>query len=238
MQLSRLRHPVYYLTIRGGLAASTVILTMAFGAGGRAHGQGSGRQAGALATDNASFGWRGTAKIEGPAREITTADLASALGVQWWSYRPRFSKPVKGIMACPCEPRRKPDGTWERKDLDFGIGWSPAEGFREIDIALFIPRTPEGKEYILKLDTLFQKGRFQTPPGDFGKSDSRVGLARMFQRSATSTEIVKTYSRVSAEVRMIAGCLVLSWRERDPIVVTGREEYMTWLFGLYIETNE
>jgi hypothetical protein len=157
--------------------------------------------------------WVGAAKIEATPSEITAADLASALGVRWWSYRLHFDKSIKRVSVRPCELRRRPDGTWQRDYLSPGIGDARRE-VREITIALFIPETSEGKKVALKVGEILSRGEFEKPPD--------------FEGTYTS----------STSARMIDGCLILAYREKDPQVMTGREENMVRLFGLQIETEE
>jgi hypothetical protein len=155
----------------------------------------------------------GAAKIEPTVREITAADLAPALGVRWWSYRLRFDKPVYAVRVQPCELRRKPDGTWQREALGPSHQESSNKKIREIEVTLFIPEASEGKRYALKMDGTFMRNDFKTPP-DFDGMYSKPG-----------------------EARMIAGCLILAYREKEPNTSTGQEENMTRLFGLHVETK-
>jgi hypothetical protein len=156
----------------------------------------------------------GGARITATPIEPTAADLAAAIKVKWWCYHLKFEKRVKGISVVPCELRRQQDGTWGREDLTDVI-FDGTQQFQEIDIAFFIPDTPGRKKFALKVGSSFQWGTFKKSP---------------------DLENVWTQRQV---VRMIEGCLGLAYYpEKNPGVMTGREENMLRLFGLHIETSE
>jgi hypothetical protein len=52
-------------------------------------------------------------KLTASPAEFATSDLASAMGVKWWSYKLHFDQPVSGIFMRLCELRRQPDGRWK-----------------------------------------------------------------------------------------------------------------------------
>ena len=63
---------------------------------------------------------------------------------------------MKGVTLRPCELQRRRDGTWQRNDLAAGAG-TFTEVTREIDVAVFISETPDGKKFAMKLGRVFVK---------------------------------------------------------------------------------
>jgi hypothetical protein len=79
----------------------------------------------------------------------------------------------------------------------------------------FIPDTPGRKQYALKMGSSFQWGKFKSPP-DLNAIVARPTVAHL-----------------------IDNCLLLGfYPEKDPQVVTGREENMLRFVGLRVETAE
>lgn len=152
-------------------------------------------------------------EVEGTPVEITASDLASALGVQWWSYQLRFKEPVSGISARPCELRRRPDGTWQRAYLAPGTGDFTGGKSREKRVAFFIPDTPGEPRFTIKLHNVTGRETFLQAP-DFKQTYTSLGPPRF-----------------------IENCLILAYQEKDPHVMTGLEKNFVRLIALEIETD-
>ncbi len=162
------------------------------------------------------FAAPGNPKITATMTEPAAGDLAKALGVDSWCYHLRFDKRIGGIRVVLSELRRQRDGSWKREDLVNGIPiFDRTQSFQEIDIAFFIPDTPGRKNYALRVGSTFQRGTFKKSPD----------LKGMVARPTTPL--------------LIDGCLLLGfYPEKDPGVITGREENMLRLVGLRIETAD
>jgi hypothetical protein len=162
------------------------------------------------------FAAPGSPKIAATMTEPAAGDLAKALGVDSWCYHLRFDKQIGGIRIVPSESRRQRDGSWKREDLVDGIPiFDHTQSFQEIDIAFFIPDTPGRKKYALRVGRTFHWGTFKKSP------DLKGMVAR------------------PTEPIIIDGCLLIGfYPEKDPRVVTARQENMLRLVGLRIETAD
>ena len=160
------------------------------------------------------FAAPGDPKFTATATEPTAGDLAKALEVDSWCYHIRFARRMTGIRVVLSESRRQRDGTWKREDLTDGF-FDHTQQFQEIDIAFFIPETPGRKKFALRVGQSFQWGTFKKPPDIEG----------IVMKPSTS--------------HMIDNCLLLGYYpEKDPQVITVREENMLRFVGLRIETAE
>jgi hypothetical protein len=61
---------------------------------------------------------------------------------------------------------------------------------------------------------LFSRGEFEKPPDFEGGSDPKT------------------------DARIIEGCLILAFREKDPHLITGQEENLVRLLGLHIKRED
>jgi len=122
---------------------------------------------------------------------------------------------VKSLTVQPCELSRKPDGTWQREDLGTAVSLTGSgRELRQLDVALLIPETPDGKTYSLHLGGQFSRYKFS-------------------KRSDLSNAVTS-----GGDGQFVGECLVLAYRETNPNVITGREENMVWLFGIRVSFDE
>jgi hypothetical protein len=153
-------------------------------------------------------------KITASSAELTASDLASAMGVRWWSYKLRFDQPVSGVSVRLCELRRQPDGSWQRKTLAGGYGFKhETADTQEVAVAVFIQDKATDYDLSLGVGSGFFRTKFTTQP-DFSRTYSEPTIGRV-----------------------VSGCLVLAIEEKDPNVSTGREQNYVRMIGLEIETK-
>jgi hypothetical protein len=145
--------------------------------------------------------------------ELTTSDLASVLGVRYWSYRLCFEKPVEGITVRLCELRRQPDGSWKRTTLAGGHGfYEKRSSYREIPVTVLIHDQPAGEDDLgLRVGGDFTRSKLTTRP-DFSNTYSKQNITRFFR-----------------------GCLVLAIEESNPQIATYLESNFVRIIGLEIE---
>jgi hypothetical protein len=111
--------------------------------------------------------------------------------------------------------QRQPDGTWRRSYLGPGIGYSTDEKYQDIAVSVFIPDPDriQREKYALKLKDSWVRHEFERIP-----------------------DFINTYSTPS-KARVIAGCLILAYQEKDPTVATEREENFVRLIAISIDTD-
>jgi hypothetical protein len=153
-------------------------------------------------------------KITATTSEPTASDLASALGVQWWSYNLRFDSPVAGVSARLCELRRQPDSSWQHRPLSDAFAFTHGEAdVRQLAVTVFIQDKAPDYDFALRLGKVFSRSKCTTKP-DFSR----------------------TYT-VPTVGRFISGCLVLAIEEKEEHVSTMREENMVRIIALEITTR-
>jgi hypothetical protein len=153
-------------------------------------------------------------KITASSAELTASDLASAMGVRWWSYKLRFDQPVSSVFVRLCELRRQPDGSWQRTQLASGHGFKhETADAQEVAVAVLIQDKATDYDLSLRVGSDVARTKFTTKP-DFSH----------------------TYSQPTSG-RIVSGCLVLAIEEKDPQVATGREQNFVRMIALEIETE-
>jgi len=153
-------------------------------------------------------------KITAGAAELNASDLASSLGVQWWSYKLRFERPVTSVSVRICEFRRQPDGSWKATPLApyNGLKHESAD-IQEVGVAVLIQDRAGDYDCGLRLGDGFTRTKFTSRP-DFSHTYSQRSLGRL-----------------------VGNCLVLAVQEKDERVATGLEENFVRMIGLQVETE-
>lgn len=153
-------------------------------------------------------------KFTANSTELAASDLASALGVQWWSYKLKFDRPVSNVTVYLSELRRQADGSWEHSRLTtvFGVMHAAAD-IREIPVAVFIT------DRIADWDVSYQV-------------EGNVSRVKWLRKPDFS----KTYFQPTV-VRVVDGCLAFAIEEKKPLVVTDKEDNYVRIIGLTIETE-
>jgi hypothetical protein len=156
--------------------------------------------------------YRDPPPVAATTAELSAADLAAALHMRWWKYQLKFPERVRSCLVQICELRRTVHGGWEHVPLAPFEGCGSEEGLLEAEVKLVLLPGAEGDFLIT------------------------VGRGTSWARFTTQPDFSGTYTTPMAAT-FVDGCLILAAEEKDPHIMTGREEDLVRAIALEITTQ-